>query len=152
MCMRFDQFYSALTAVGDLLRSPLLLVIRLFWGGAFLLTGVGKFEHLANVADYFQSLGIPFPLFSAFLTAFIETICGTCLLIGFASRLIAVPLIFTMLAALFTAEKQAIAQIFSDPQNFIHTDPFSFLFASLIVFVFGPGSASIDGWLGKKKE
>lgn len=150
--MGFNKFYSALTEFGKHFKSPLLLIIRLFWGGGFLITGWGKFGHLANVIDYFHSLGIPFAPFSATLVACTETLCGTCLLLGFASRLITIPLICTMLTALFVTEKQALKQIFSDPQQFIHTEPFSFLFASLIVFAFGPGSASIDYWIWKKTE
>jgi putative oxidoreductase len=142
--MVFSKFYSKLIAFGNHLQSPLLLLIRLFWGGSFLLTGWGKFEHLEQVSQYFHSLGIPFPFFNAMLTALIETVCGTCLLLGFASRLITIPLIFTMITAILTAEKAALGQILSDPQKLIHTDPFSFLFASLIIFVFGPGAVSID--------
>lgn len=142
--MGFKKFYSALASFGDHLKSPLLLVIRLFWGGSFLITGLGKFGHLAHVADFFQSLGIPFPLFSAALTGLIETVCGACLVVGIASRLMAIPLILTMIVAIITSEQEALGAILSDPQRFIHTDPFSFLFASLLVFVFGPGSVSID--------
>jgi putative oxidoreductase len=146
------RFYSKLIAFGNHLQSPLLLLIRLFWGGTFVVTGLGKFAHLGQVIDYFHSLGIPFASLSVILTAFIETICGACLLLGFASRLVAIPLIFTMIIAFLTAEKEALKQILSDPQKFIHADPFSFLFASLIVFVFGPGAASIDRWFWEKKE
>src|SRR5690242_10034566 len=132
----------ALASFGDRLKSPLLLIIRLFWGGSFLVTGLGKFGHLAKVTAYFQTLGIPFPHFNAILTASIETVCGTCLLLGLASRLVAIPLILTMITAILTSEQAALKSIFSDPQRFIHTDPFSFLFASVIIFVFGPGSVS----------
>ena len=150
--MSIKKFYSTLTVFGSSLKSPLLLFIRLFWGGAFLVTGLGKFEHLPNVVAFFQSLGLPLPYFSAVLTASIEMVCGACLLLGLASRLVVIPLIFTMIIAILTSEQAALRQILSDPQRFIHTDPFSFLFASLIVFVFGPGSASIDHWLWDKKE
>jgi putative oxidoreductase len=150
--MSFGKIYSALQSCGDRLKSPLLLIIRLFWGGSFFITGLGKFGHLVKVADFFQSLGIPFPLFSATLTAFIETVCGACLLVGFASRIITIPLILTMITAILTSEQAALKAILSDPQRFIHTTPFSFLFASLLVFVFGPGSASIDHWLWREYE
>src|SRR5271167_2801323 len=119
---KYMRFYLKLTAFGNHLKSPLLLVIRLFWGGAFLVTGWGKFAHLEQVTDYFHSLGIPFASFSVILTAFIETVCGACLLLGFASRLVAIPLIFTMIIAFLTAEKEALNQILSDPQKFIHAD------------------------------
>ena len=143
----FKEIYSKLPPIGDRLKSPLLLLIRLFWGGSFLVTGLGKFGHLANVVHFFKTLGIPFPLFSATLTASIETVCGACLLIGLASRLVSIPLILTMITAILSSEKEALRTILSDPHRFTHIDPFNFLFASLLVFVFGPGSLSIDRWL-----
>lgn len=150
--MGIKKINSLLASFGNLLKSPLLLAIRLFWGASFVVTGLGKLGHLENVAVFFQSLGIPFPLFSAILTGLIEMICGACLLLGLASRLITIPLILTMITAILTSEQVALKHILSDPQRFIHTDPFSFLFASLLIFVFGPGSASIDRWLWKDNE
>lgn len=150
--MSFKAFYLALSAFAKQLKSPLLLVIRLFWGGSFLITGLGKLGHLEKVTQFFQSLEIPFPFFSAILTASIEIVCGTCLLLGFASRLVAIPLILTMITAILTSEQEALKNSLSDPQRFIHTDPFSFLFASLLIFVFGPGSASFDRFLWKDQD
>lgn len=150
--MDIKKIYLSVSSFANHLKSPLLLAIRLFWGGSFVVTGLGKFEHLAKVVDFFRSLGIPLPFLSATLTASIEMICGACLLLGLASRLITIPLILTMITAILTSEKAALTHILSDPQRFIHTDPFSFLFASLIIFVFGPGSVSIDRWLWKDKE
>lgn len=148
--MRLKNFYFKFTAIVNYLRSPLLLAIRLFWGGSFILTGWGKFGHLAKVTAYFQSLGIPFASLAAILTAFNETVFGLCLLLGFACRLTTIPLIATTIVAILTAEQAALSQILSNPQNLIHTDPFSFFFASLIIFVFGPGAISIDRWLWDK--
>jgi putative oxidoreductase len=147
--MDIKKIYLSVSSFGNLLQSPLLLAIRLFWGGSFVVTGLGKLEMVAN---FFQSLGIPFPFFSATLTALIEMSCGACLLLGFASRFVTIPLILTMITAILTSEQVALRHILSDPQTIIHTDPFSFLFASLIIFVFGPGSVSIDRWLWKDKE
>ena len=150
--MDFNQFYSKVSVFGNCLQSPLLLIIRLFWGGSFFITGIGKFAHIGKVTQFFQMLGIPFPAFSAFLTGLIELVGGACLFLGVASRLITIPLIFTMITALATAENEAVRRIFLDPQNFIHREPFSFLFASLLVFVFGPGAISLDYWLWRKKS
>ena len=50
-----------LAAIGRFLQSPLLLVIRVYWGWQFFLTGKGKLEHLPRTTAFFQSLGIPHP-------------------------------------------------------------------------------------------
>ena len=145
------QFFSKLNLFCNRLQSPLLLLIRLFWGGSFIVTGIGKLTHLGNVIDFFYSLGIPFAPFSALLTAFIEVGGGIFLVLGLASRLASIPLIFTMITAIATSEKEAVRMIFSDPQNFIHRDPFSFLFACLLIFVFGAGTISLDYWYWERK-
>lgn len=149
--MEFSRVNAKLTAFGNSLQSLLLLAIRLFWGGSFFVTGIGKFANLGKVTAFFETLGIPLASFSAFLTASIETIGGACLFLGLASRWVSIPLIFTMIIAFVTADSEAVRMLFVDPQNFIHRDPFSFLFASVIVFVFGPGAISLDYWLWNKK-
>ena len=148
----YRYFHGRLTALGNCLQSPLLLLIRLFWGGSFFLTGMGKFMHMQKIVQFFESLGIPFAPFNALLTASVETIGGACLFLGLFSRLASIPLICTMIVAFLTAETEAVRMVFADPQNFIHRDPFSFLFASLLVFVFGPGAISFDFWLWDRKK
>lgn len=152
MSLKYARFHSKLKTFGNFWQSPFLLAVRLFWGGSFVVTGLGKFSNLGRVTEFFQSLGIPLAPLSAFMTASIETICGACLFVGFASRLVAIPLICTMIVAFATAESAAVHAIFTDPQNFIHRDPFSFLFASLIIFVFGPGALALDYWIWERKK
>ena len=148
----YKYLHVKLTGFGNILQSPLLLLIRLFWGGSFFIAGIGKFTHMQKVVQFFETLGIPFASFSALLTASVETIGGACLILGVFSRLASIPLICTMIVAFLTAETEAVRMVFSDPQNFIHRDPFSFLFASLLVFVFGPGKISFDFWLWDRKK
>jgi putative oxidoreductase len=47
-------------------------------------------------------LGIPFPAFNAYMAAIIEIVGIVLLTIGLGTRLISIPLIFTMLVAMFT--------------------------------------------------
>lgn len=136
--------YSLLVKVGALVAPLLLLAVRLFWGIEFAQAGWGKFQNMESVISYFQMLGIPAAPFQAHLTATIELVCGCCLAIGVASRLVSLPLIVTMVVAFLTAHRDAVINIWSDPQNFICQLPFNFLLASLIVFCFGPGLFSID--------
>jgi hypothetical protein len=48
------------------------------------------------------------------------------------------------------ADRQALAAIFSDPGKFYNADPYTFLFASLLVFVFGPGKLALDFLLSRR--
>jgi putative oxidoreductase len=132
------------------LQSPLLLVLRLYWGWAFFEAGKGKLLNLGQTAEFFGSLGIPFPALNAALAATTECVGGLLLLVGLASRLAAIPLIFTMIVAYLTADLEAVQNVFRDPDKFFAADPFLFLLASVLIFVFGPGAFSLDHLIGKK--
>lgn len=126
------------------LQSLLLLSVRLYWGWQFLQTGWGKLTGIPKVVEFFTSLGIPFPTLNAYLVGTVEFLGGVLLLFGLASRIIALPLTFNMLVAYMTADRDAFLSIFSDPGKFYAADPFTFLFASVLVLVFGPGIFSLD--------
>ncbi len=138
------RFFNGLAKFGNFFQPLLLLAIRLFWGIYFAITGYGKFLHANDVSQFFDSLHIPFPLFSTYLTGFFELLGGISLILGLASRLFSIPLIVICCTALATAHKDALASLVKDPQVIINQAPFTFLLAGLIIFVFGPGLLSID--------
>lgn len=134
----------------DRAKSPLLLAIRCYWGWQFFGTGKGKLLHLSRTADYFKDLSIPFPTANALLAGATECVGGLLLIAGLASRLTAIPLIVTMIVAYLTADLEAVKGIFADPDSFVTATPFLFLFAALLILVFGPGAISLDHWLVRK--
>jgi putative oxidoreductase len=140
----FSACSHAFAVVGDALQSFLLLAIRLYWGWSFFSTGKGKLLHLDRITTYFASLHLPAPKLNAILAGSTECFGGLLLLVGLASRMVCVPLIFTMLVAYATAEREALTSLFSEPDKFTGAAPFLFLFAAVIVFVFGPGRFSLD--------
>lgn len=142
----FNWFLPSTSA----LQSLLLLVVRLYWGWEFFLTGKGKLMDLKKPTEFFQSLGIPFPHAQAMLAGTTECIGGLLLLIGLCSRLISIPLLILLSVAYLTADLDAVKMIFSDPDRFLTAAEFQFLFAIVLVFAFGPGKFSID-WLIKRK-
>ena len=150
--MSFRKANKKLTAFATGVQAPLLLLIRLFWGGSFLIGGIVKFSNIDKVTDYFASLGIYYPTISAYVTASIETIGGIFLVLGLVSRWAAIPLIGVMLVAYATADLNEAKMIFSDPYGFTHGTPFNFLFACLIIFAFGPGKFSLDRWIAKNES
>jgi len=139
-----------LAALGGWLQPALLLVIRGWWGWSFFLTGKGKLLHLDKTAEFFASLDLPLPKLNALLAGSTECFGGLLLLLGLGSRLVSGPLIFTMLVAYATADREALGAIFSDPDKFTSATPFLFLLACLIVFAFGPGKLSLDALLFKQ--
>src|SRR4051794_8233716 len=87
------------------------LLTRMSLGILFLTTGWGKLTHIPKVIAFFTGLGIPAPQFHAYLVAFTEFGCGLLLLLGFMTRLAAVPLFVTMIVALVMAKKDEVKAI-----------------------------------------
>lgn len=146
----YNKLNGLLTTIGGWLQCVLLLVIRLWWGWSFFQTGKGKLMNLDKTAEFFGSLNIPLPKLNAIMAGSTECFGGLLLLVGLFSRVVSVPLIFTMFVAYATADKEALHSIFSDPDKFTGATPFLFLFACAIVFAFGPGKLSLDALFFKK--
>ena len=154
LLQKAEAAYSFFVKAANLLRSPLLLLIRLYWGWLFWQSGFGKLGNISKTVDFFTSLGIPAPAFNAHFVALLEAGGGILLFVGLASRLIALPLAFDMMVAYLTADREGLGSIFSDPAKFYNADPFTFLLASLIILAFGPGWFSLDNiikWYRSKR-
>lgn len=150
--MTLRPLLAKFDAAAASLQSPLLLVIRLYWGLSFAQTGWGKLQHLDRTAGYFASLDIPLPKLNAFAAGSTECLGGLLLALGLFARPAAVPLIFTMIVAYATADREAWHAVFSEPDKFVTAAPFLFLLAALVVLVFGPGRLSLDAWLFRKNH
>lgn len=148
--MQFRPLLAKLDSTANFLQSPLLLGVRLYWGWQFAQTGWGKLTHLDRTAGFFESLSIPLPKINAIMAGATECGGGVLLALGLFARPASVPLIFTMLVAYWTADRDALNAIVSDPDKFVTAAPFLFLLASLIVLTFGPGKLSVDALLGGK--
>jgi len=131
-------------------QSIFLLVIRLYWGWQFFLTGKGKLSDLEKPTQFFASLGIPFPHGQAILAGTTECLGGLLLLTGLASRFVSIPLAIVVTVAYLTADIAVVKNIFIDPDKFLAADEFLFFYAVVLVLLFGPGRFSID-WLVVRK-
>jgi putative oxidoreductase len=49
-----------------------------------------------------------------------------------------------MLTAYVTGDREALLSIFSAPDKFSAAAPYMYLFASLVVLIFGPGKFALD--------
>ncbi len=144
------RLYLQFAAAVSTLRSPMLLAIRLYWGFQFAQTGWGKLHHLEKITVFFASLNIPFPAFSAHFVSGLEFIGGILLMVGLGSRITGMLLAGNMFVAYWTADHEALTSFFSDPGKFYVADPYTFLFASLMVLIFGPGPLAVDALIARK--
>ena len=100
-------FINFVNSIFDKLRAldflaPLLL--RLFLAPIMIYAGLSKLGDVSNTALWFEhSLGLPFPTLMVYLAGGAEFFGGIALLIGFAVRWFAIPLMFTMIVAAVTA-------------------------------------------------
>jgi putative oxidoreductase len=150
MSMEFSKHHARFERLADYLRSPLLLILRAYWGWQFAQTGWGKLMNLERTAAFFADLGIPLPKLNAAMAGGVECGGGALLVVGLGSRLVSVPLATTMIVAYVTADNEALRAIISDPEKFTSAAPFMFLLVVLIVLAFGPGAFSLDRVLLKK--
>ncbi|MCT7359796.1 DoxX family protein [Thalassolituus pacificus] len=82
------------------------LSLRLYLAAVFWVAGMNKVAGFDNVVEWFGNgewgLGLPFPWLMAFLATAAEVGGAVLLLLGLGTRYIALPLIVTMLVAIFT--------------------------------------------------
>jgi putative oxidoreductase len=139
--------YKRFVGVADLLQSPLLLALRVYFFWQLFQTGQGKLSNIGKIIDFFTSLGIPAPTINAYFVSSLECFGGLLLIIGLASRPIALMVATSMFVAYWTADHEALVNMFSDPDKFVQAAPFPFLLTALIVVAFGPGLFSVDALL-----
>ncbi|HEY8713825.1 MAG TPA: DoxX family protein [Candidatus Acidoferrum sp.] len=125
-------------------QSPFLLFVRLYWGWQLVESGWGKLHHLDKVTEFFTSLNLPMPAQTAVAISCLEFFGGIFLAIGLLSRLTSLALTINLIVAYITADREALFSIFSDPDKFYAAAPYTFLMASLIVLLFGPGKLAVD--------
>ena len=141
----YDRFFSLVS----LLQSPFLLCVRLYWGWQLIESGWGKLHNLEKVTEFFTSLSLPMPGQMAVFISCVEFFGGIFLAVGLLSRLTALVLTVNMIMAYVTADRDALFSIFSDPDKFYAAAPYTFLIASLIILIFGPGKIALDALLAR---
>ena len=82
-----------------------VFLIRLVVGVVFLSEGIQKFLYPAeNGAGRFARIGIPAPDVMGPFVGVVEIVCGALILIGFLTRLAAIPLVINMLVAILSTK------------------------------------------------
>src|SRR5450432_3052338 len=114
---------------------------RLTVGLVFIGTGWGKLHSIPDVTEFFTSLHIPAPGFNARLTAATEFFGGLAVLIGLGTRLVSLPMAFTMVIAIVTAKRDEISGLTA----LVGLEEWSYLVLFLWLALVGAGPLSLDG-------
>jgi putative oxidoreductase len=134
------------------LQSPFLLLVRLYWGWQFSQSGWGRLHHLDTATGFFATLHVPAPGPTVVIISVMELIGGVLLILGLGSRVTGLFLAGDMIGAYVLAAPDAFEAILTDPGKFYGADPYTFLFASLLILIFGPGRFSLDYWFWRRRE
>jgi putative oxidoreductase len=153
-------FYALLIRFANQLQSPLLLLIRVYIGYQCIISGQAHITHFQNMVQQFKDWNVPTLPKNRFVdgqkinvafSAVTEIVCGTCLLVGLASRLISIPLIGNFIVAFLTVNlsdphyRQLLHNFWNNQDVLLKDDAFPFLMTSIVILIFGPGYLSIDG-------
>jgi DoxX len=74
----YDGFVNSMSN----LQSPLLLVVRLYWGWQISQNGWAKLHNISHVTEFFGSLGLPAPGPTAIFVSSTELVVGILLAVG----------------------------------------------------------------------
>jgi putative oxidoreductase len=149
LLLRLKKLYNLFFYYVAFGQSPFLLFVRLYWGYQLIQSGWGKLHHLDKVTEFFTSLNLPMPAQTAVAISCLEFFGGIFLAIGLLSRLTSLALTINLIVAYITADREALFSIFSDPDKFYAAAPYTFLVASVIVLLFGPGNFAVDTLLNR---
>ncbi|MGK6340980.1 DoxX family protein [Chryseobacterium sp. DT-3] len=122
-----------------------LFILRLTAGLIFLSEGLQKFINPESVgAARFAEIGFQNPELWASVVGSVEIVCGTLLLVGFISRLAALPLLIIMIVAFVTTKIPTLLN--KGFWVFAHEYRTDFAMTMLLIFLlyFGSGNFSID--------
>ena len=98
------------------------LALRLFLAPVLIQAGWVKMVSFTATAAFFDRLGVPLPEVMLFLTIAAEFAGGICILIGLATRLVAIPIMVTMLVAAFTVHWDNGWLAISDGSSWLRND------------------------------
>ena len=126
-------------------RTPAVLLIRLMVGAVFLSEGIQKFLFPAALGvGRFTTIGIPAPQLMAPFVGAVETIFGLLLIVGFATRLAAIPLLIDILVAIATTKIPMLLKSGFWPMAHEARTDYCMLLGLTFLLVVGGGRWSFD--------
>ncbi len=129
------------------LQSVSLLFLRLILAYGFYEPAKMKWSDINAVAEWFGSMGFPLPTLQAYMAASTEALGVLLLTLGFATRLISIPLIIVMIVAIVTVH---LPHGFSSGDNGFEI-PLYYMLMLFVLVTHGGGKFSIDYFINKEK-
>lgn len=130
-----------------------VFIPRLLVGLVFVSEGLQKFiTPAATGTGRFEKIGFAEPYFCASVVGGFEIVCGLLILVGFLTRLAALPLLLIMAVAFVTTKVPTLTE--KGFWTFAHDYRTDFAMTMLLLFIFyyGGGKNSIDKmWYDKKR-
>jgi len=125
-----------------------LLLIRLVLAYGFYVPATLKWGNINGIADWFESMDIPFPVISAYLSASAEMAGVVLLPLGLATRFISIPLIISMIVAIITVH---LGNGFEAGDNGFEI-PLYYILMLMVLLFNGAGKFSIDHLITRKVD
>ncbi len=131
-----------------------LLLLRVGVGVTFLPHGWNKINPRgpvkgpAGFAGWLRQLGVPAPLFFAWVVALLESVGAGLLILGLLTRLIALGLAIEMLVAIALVKRGMARKRFMEPDGTGWEFEFVLLVAALALAVAGAGRIALDPTVG----
>lgn len=144
--MKTIQMYQKATKRLSNLSDLPPLFFRLILAYGFYGPAMMKWNNIGNVAEWFGSIGIPMPTLNAYLAASTEIAGVVLLALGLGTRLISIPLIFTMFVAIVTVH---LGNGFEAGNNGLEI-PSYYILMLFALFISGAGRISLDNIISKK--
>lgn len=145
---KITQFRKTIEPVLDGLQDLSLLLVRLILAYGFYEPAIMKWKDMGAVADWFGSIGIPFPTLNAYLAGTAELSGVILLTLGLAVRYISIPLMVVMIVAITVVH---LPHGFSAGDNGFEI-PLYYMIMLFVLLTHGGGKFSLDHLLLKKSE
>lgn len=134
------------TGLAEKLRDLPPLFFRLILAYGFIGPGLEKAKHFSATAEWFGSLGIPFPTLNLAMAISTEIGGSVLLLLGLATRFISVPMSFVMVVAIATVHWR---NGFAAGDNGFEI-PFYYMLMLFSLIATGGGRLSLDHLISRK--
>lgn len=142
-------------------RRGALLLLRLVVGYGFIAHGMAKWTRgPANFGRLLHVIGVPFPTPTAWVVTLLEVFGGLAIVVGALVVIVSVPLIVSMLVAMFTIQLRygfsSVNTVGLTPSGPIFGPPgyeinLLYIAALTALALAGPGALSIDGWFAHRR-
>ncbi len=134
--------------IGNLFQDIALLAVRIILAYGFYNPAISKWQNIEHVAQWFSSMGYPFPTLSTYLAATAEMAGMILLPFGLLTRLVSIPLMVVMVVAITTVHW---GNGFAASDNGFEI-PLYYLIMLLVLFAFGAGRISVDHLMGEARS